>query len=290
MSSAAQAFFLPAGSGSTGQRFCIFHPAQGELRGRVVYVHPFAEEMNKSRRMAAMQSRALAAAGFSVLQIDLQGCGDSSGDFGDASWQNWIDDVLQAVAWLRERDAAHAQAPLWLWGLRAGCLLAAEAATHVREACNFLFWQPATSGKLVLQQFLRLKLAGDMLSGNSKGLMEAMRQQLAQGQALEVAGYMLSPALAHGFEQSQLKPPEVLRSCRLEWFELTTREDAAFSPVATQTQAQWTATSYRTRKHIVQGPAFWQTAEIEDAPHLIAASTAALLAHDPESASQVTPV
>ncbi len=39
----------------------------------VVHVHAFAEEMNKSRRMAAMQSRALAAAGFAVLQIDLLG-------------------------------------------------------------------------------------------------------------------------------------------------------------------------------------------------------------------------
>ncbi len=75
------------------------------MRGAVVYVHPFAEEMNKSRRMAALQSRALAAAGFAVLQIDLLGCGDSSGDFGDASWDEWIDDVLLAVRWLRGQHA-----------------------------------------------------------------------------------------------------------------------------------------------------------------------------------------
>jgi len=76
-------FFLPA---SRGERFCIFHPAAGALRGAVLYLHPFAEEMNKSRRMAALQSRMLAARGIAVLQIDLFGCGDSSGDFGDASW------------------------------------------------------------------------------------------------------------------------------------------------------------------------------------------------------------
>ena len=286
MSSAAQAFYLPANAGDTGQRFCIFHPAHGELRGRVVYVHPFAEEMNKSRRMAALQARALAAAGFSVLQIDLHGCGDSSGDFGDASWQSWISDVLQAVAWLRDRDAAHAQAPLWLWGLRAGCLLAAEAATHLDEPSHFLFWQPAASGKMLLQQFLRLKLAGDMLGGNNKGLMDAMRQQLAQGQAVEVAGYSLAPALADGLEQSHLKPPQASRSCRLEWFELATRDDAAFSPAATQTQAQWTAASYQLRSHIVQGPAFWQTTEIEEAPNLIDATLSALLAAGTFAASQ----
>ena len=67
----------------------------------MVYIHPFAEEMNKARRMAALQSRALAAAGFDVLQIDLLGCGDSSGDFGDATWNDWVNDVVHGCRWLR---------------------------------------------------------------------------------------------------------------------------------------------------------------------------------------------
>ena len=276
MSSASLPLFLPASSGKGGQRFSIFHPAQGKLRGRVVYIHPFAEEMNKSRRMAAMQARALAAAGFSVLQIDLHGCGDSSGEFGDASWQGWIDDVLLAVGWLRQRDEAHAQAPLWLWGLRAGCLLAAETTARIDEKCNLLFWQPATTGKLVLQQFLRLKLVSDMLTGNSKGLMDTMRQQLAQGQTLEIAGYSLPPALAHGLEQIQLAPKNLVRPARLEWFEINSKEDATLSPAAVQSQAYWVAASYRLRSYCVQGPNFWQTTEIEDAPDLVSATLSAL--------------
>jgi len=50
-----------------GQRLCIHHaPRAGAVRGKLVYVHPLAEEMNKSRRMAALQSRALAAAGYAL--------------------------------------------------------------------------------------------------------------------------------------------------------------------------------------------------------------------------------
>src|SRR5947208_15350687 len=106
-------FFMRLGG---GRRFCVFHPAsRRDAAGAFVYVHPFAEEMNKSRRMAALQSRALAAAGHAVLQIDLHGCGDSSGGFGDASWAAWIDDVVGACAWIIEKT----RAPLWLWGLRA---------------------------------------------------------------------------------------------------------------------------------------------------------------------------
>lgn len=278
MTETQQAFFMPAVAPATGQRFCVFHPARGpEVHGLVVYIHPFAEEMNKSRRMAALQSRSLAAAGFSVLQIDLHGCGDSSGDFGDACWHGWVDDVLMAVDWLRRREAGHAHAPLWFWGLRAGCLLALAAAAKLDEACNFCFWQPVITGKLALQQFLRLEVAANLLSGNSQYLMNGLRQQIARGESVAIAGYQVASALAQGLNGALLKPCAALpSSTRLEWFEVSTRSDTALSPMAEQMLAQWIAASAAGRSHLVQGPLFWQTSEIEDAPALIAATTAAL--------------
>ena len=141
-----KAFFLPAELAEGGQRFCLFYPAEwgqngGAARGLVLYIHPFAEEMNKARRMAALQARALAQGGYSVLQIDLSGCGDSSGDFGDATWKGWVNDVVQGCHWLRGQSniqsAASDNVPLWLWGLRAGCLLAVEASGQLVETCNF---------------------------------------------------------------------------------------------------------------------------------------------------------
>ncbi|MDO9165335.1 MAG: hydrolase 2, exosortase A system-associated [Rhodoferax sp.] len=281
-----EAFFLPAESAETagsGQRFCLFHPAQGEaIRGLVLYIHPFAEEMNKARRMAALQARALAQAGYAVLQIDLLGCGDSSGDFGDATWEQWINDVVLGCRWLRSKNDAQAiaadQIPLWLWGLRAGCLLAVDAARQMDEVCNFLFWQPPAAGKTLLQQFLRLKVAGDMVGGQSKGIMEAMRQQLASGTPVEIAGYMLSSGLASGLEQASLVPPlpSARPSQRLEWFELSTRDDASLSPVSAKTIVQWQQAGFAVGSHVALGPSFWQTTEIEDAPALIAVTTEAI--------------
>ena len=275
---ATEAFFMPMDDGRDGQRFCLFYPAQdSNTQGAVVYVHPFTEEMNKSRRMAALQSRALAEAGYAVLQIDLLGCGDSSGDFGDATWQAWVNDVVRACHWIRQRSAA----PLWLWGLRAGCLLAAEAARQLQTPCNFLFWAPTPSGKTQLQQFLRLKAAADMLGGNAKGVTEGLRQQLAAGDTVEIAGYALCPGLANGMEQSALAPPAAHQPSlappgRLEWLEISTREDASLNPVAQKTFTQWAQNGFAARSHIVNGPSFWQTTEIEDAPALLAATLAAL--------------
>ena len=270
-----EAFFLPVAGVTPGHRLCIFHPADGAVaKGAVLYIHPFGEEMNKARRMAALQSRALAAAGYAVLQIDLLGCGDSSGDIGDARWQDWVDDVVRGAQWLTDRVSA----PLWLWGLRVGCLLAVEAARQLPRATRFLFWAPTPSGKQVLQQLLRLKAAGDLTSGKAKTILDGVRSDLAQGRAVEIAGYRLAPALANGLEQCNLDPPEGKgEPGRIEWFELSTREGAAISPVGTQMLAAWQRNGWHAaRARVISGPAFWQTAEIEDAPTLIRATLAAI--------------
>lgn len=266
-----EAFFLPIQEGRRGQRFCLLHqPGGGVARGAIVYVHPFAEELNKSRRMAARQARAFCDAGYAVLQIDLSGCGDSSGDFGDATWPDWVADVTEAGRWLLSR----VDAPLWLWGLRAGCLLASEAAHQFEPGANLLLWQPPSAGKLLLTQFLRLRLAGDMLDGKSKGLMESMRQQLAAGRVVEIAGYALGPGLAAGLETATLKLPA---SCgRIEWVEITSRIDAGLSAASERQLAAWRDAGIDVRTRVVGGPAFWQTTEIEEVDGLIGASLAAL--------------
>lgn len=266
--SAPEAFFLPA---DPGQRFCVYHPAEGSSpKGALVYIHPFAEEMNKARRMAALQSRQLATAGYAVLQIDLHGCGDSSGDFGEASWDTWQEDIKQAVAWLRSRTSA----PLWLWGLRSGCLLAGDAAAALAEPVNFLFWQPVANGKQYLQQFLRLKMAGELLGGDAKGAMDALRREMAAGRPVEIAGYSLSPALANGIEKAELALPT--KPGRLIWFELSSRLDATLSPVAVKWLHRWRESGQPADGHVATGPSFWQTTEIEESPTLLAMTLDAL--------------
>ncbi len=266
---AIAAFFLPA---SPGQRYALLSTpnAPKPVHAAVVFVHAFAEEMNKSRRMAALQARAMAAAGYAVLQIDLLGCGDSSGDFGDATWEAWLADVEVACDWLQQRFAV----PLWLWGHRTGCLLANEAANRMGRPANLLFWQPVVSGKQFLQQFLRLKLAGEMLGGESKGVMERVREQLRQGESVEVAGYLLSAALAGGLEKAELLLPH--RSGCVEWIEISSKPDGSLSPAAAARLTQWQAIGQDARGRVVIGPAFWQTSEISECPALLEVTITAM--------------
>lgn len=267
-----EAFFLPV-THAEGARLCIHHPPAGgqPARGLVLYLPPFAEEMNKSRRMVALQSRALAARGYAVLSIDLHGCGDSSGDLADAGWQGWIDDALAAVHWLQAR---HPGRPLWLWGLRTGALLAAAAAAALGQPCQLLLWQPVIAGKQALQQFLRLQAAADLIEGKQQGATAALKQQLAQGQPVDVAGYRLPPAVALGLEAATLQPLAGITG--LLWLEVSSRAEPALNPAATLALDKWRAAGVQAQGTAVRGPAFWQTVEVEDAPALIDATLAAL--------------
>jgi hypothetical protein len=91
---------------------------------------------------------------------------------------------------------------------------------------------------------------------------------------VEVAGYELSASIAQGLEAATLAPPQ--EAIRLEWLELSTRSDASLMPASSLALTAWTQEGCAVRSHLVHGPAFWQTTEIEDAPALLASTLAAL--------------
>lgn len=242
----AEPFFLKADG---GQRFCLYHPPAGPARGALLYVHPFAEELNRARRMAALQARAFAAAGHAVLQIDLAGCGDSSGDFGDARWELWKADLAQAAAWLRERT----DAPLRLWGLRLGALLALD---YARTAAH--------------------PVAGALLAdGDAGGGTAQLRAALLAGEALEIAGYDLDPHLARALDA--LDPLDAFRpACPVDWIEAVTQAGAEPSPGAARAAAAWCDAGVDLRLHPVHSAPFWTTTEITENAAWLETGTAAL--------------
>lgn len=250
-----QAFFLPAES---GQRFCLYHaPRGGTAKSRVLFLHPFAEEMHAARRVVAQQCRALAAEGHAVLQIDLLGCGDSSGDFGDATWTAWVQDALSGLQWLQNRVPA---GQTWLWGLRVGALLACDTAHALRRLqpdapLHLLLWQPVASGLQQLQQFLRLHAAAQWLGRDAMG--EPPAQLLAAGRHAPVAGYRLSPGLASELDKVQLSLPA--GAGRVAVIECSTAETATQSPWLNRSRAAWQGAGWTVHLQAVNAAPFWQT-------------------------------
>jgi exosortase A-associated hydrolase 2 len=268
----AEPFFLKADHGT---RFCLYHSPRSthECRGALIYIHPFGDEMNKARRIAAMQARSFAASGFGVLQIDLFGCGDSSGEFREARWDIWKRDLEIAREWVEDRT----EAPIGLWGLRLGALLALDFAKNSLHAIQgIILWQPVTSGESFLTQFLRLQLANEMLAGDKekKGGTSILRDALAAGKTLEVGGYELAPELAATIDD--LKAAELtVRGACIHWFEVVAEEGRALPPSAKKTVNIWEQHDVDLHMHLVTCLPFWATQEISECAQLVAATTKA---------------
>ena len=262
-----EAFFLDSGA---GRCFCLHFPSLGKPRGAVLHIHPFAEELNRSRRMTSLQARALASAGYTVLLVDLAGCGDSGGDFGEATWGGWLENLESAAGWLRQR----ADAPLWLWGLRAGCLLGASLIEQGLRPAGFLMWQPVLSGEQALRQFLRLKTVAEVAAGRMAEDVADMRRGLEAGADMIVAGYRLNATLAKGMGGADLRLGA--GSMRIECFEMAGGPAADLSPALSARLALWRAGGHAARAMVVDAPSFWQTVETSVSPALIEATIQAL--------------
>jgi len=265
--------------GSVGDLFCIHWPA---LRPRVegpveaVLVLPaFAEEMNKCRRMTTLLAQASQARGVDAFSVDLTGTGDSGGEFRDATVERWSADLAAAADWLQRQrvDTLHVVA------VRGGALLLNDLALPASLARGSLvLWQPITSGRQLVSQFLRLRNAEAMVSGGPAESRDP-RRVLQEDGFIEVAGYDLTLPLVEGLERLAL-PSSLLRNWnRSCWIEIAAGaadgvQRPAPTPAAARIVAGMKAEGIRVDLDAVEGEPFWATPEIAVVPALIDRSVA----------------
>lgn len=163
----------------------------------VVILPPFAEEMNRCRRLISLTQDALAAQGAPTISIDYFGTGDSAGEFGDARLSHWRSDVADVCALAQ---SAGAQA-ITLLGFRFGALLAAEVARDIKPVDRVLAVAPQENLQRVMRQFVRIAATTqDFAAQDTAGLRKpGASGQLTNGQAVEIGGYMVSPDLYADF-------------------------------------------------------------------------------------------
>lgn len=244
-----------------------FLPCAKSVRSVVVVAQPFAEEANRSRRMIAIAARALAGRGHAVVVPDLYGTLDSEGDFGDARWDDWVGDLVAIAG----SESAQAAAPMALLGVRAGALLLPEVLSALPQCQRVVHWAPVARGEQALTQFLRLRTAARMMEGKGETVND-LRAQLAAGDALEIAGYRLSPELANALDASGLLPPNDHAGGISNWFSLGTGVPPALRGV----MEAWASAGWHCESAAVQGDSFWATQEIATAPALARATVEAL--------------
>lgn len=270
---AASPFFL---QGSAGRLFALyFPPLHDQIPTRaVLYFPPFAEEINKARRMATLQARRFADQGLGVLLVDPFGTADSEGDFVEARWEIWRDDLQRAVRWLLERGAER----LIFWGLRLGALLAVELVAVGEKIERLILWQPVTRGETFMTQFLRLKLAADMAGGEKSLTTRELRASLSAGQSLEIAGYTLASELVCSVDALDLQAADSTKLPPIDWIEIAADAGRTITAAGRQMLDRWRVAGAQTTSHSVVGEPFWCTPEITIVPELLDVTTALVCA------------
>ncbi|HEB97818.1 MAG TPA: hydrolase 2, exosortase A system-associated [Sedimenticola thiotaurini] len=260
-------FYLESGSGLC---FSLFFPPEGGGGDVVLFVPPFGEEMNRTRPMVAMQARRLASRGIGCLMVDYRGTGDSTGEFREAEWGHWMADMIAATGWIRKQGSRLVA----LWGLRLGALMAAELC-HAGEidVGRLIFWQPVVDGRQMMTQFLRIRIAAQMDRGEKQESTAQIRDRLAAGELLEIAGYELNGRLSEAIESRKmhsLRPPG---SVRVDWIESKPVGGEGLSRPSEKVVSAWRENGVEVVDQTFDGPPFWQLHEREMAPDIIDRTT-----------------
>lgn len=253
--------------GDRGRLFAVYHDAGPNTPDAILYLPPFAEENNRARHVAAAFARRCAADGIAVLLLDPYGTGDSDGEFGNADWTGWIADARRAIGWLRQRGHSR----ISLMGLRAGGLLAAGACNE--KIHKLIFWAPVAKGDLFLRQFLRLRVAANLTGADSETEnVKDLLARLGQGDALEVAGYTLSPSMAQELSESALIAAPPPASVDVLWLDTAAEATEGLPPASEECAGAWRKVGVNVTGRRVAGPSFWQQIEPEHCPALAEAT------------------
>jgi len=248
-------FFLDTPSG----RVFALYRAPADAKGCVLFVPPFAEEMNKSRRQYTETSDVLTKSGFATLTVDLIGTGDSSDEFSHATWQEWKRNLGAALDWARN----YAVAVDAIIALRLGCILAAEALAELDYSVKeTVFWQPVVSGKQCMTQFLRLRVAASMMDGGGKEGVKELKARLENGDVVEVAGYEMSSSLWKEIEQLDLSLRLTPNLGRLQIAEVGSTAQSELSPVGRKLLAAAIKAGIEAFGERFVGEPFWSATEI----------------------------
>ena len=254
-------------SGRHGSLFLLeLGPPAGVARATVIACAPFAEEMNRSRRMLVLFGEALAGRDIRCVLFDYSGTGDSAGEFGEATVARWLDDASDVARLVK----VSARPVVWL-GVRFGAHIAAEMARTCPDTRGLLLWQPVILGRTLVAQFLRLHTAAQ-ITGAAAPAAEDPRQRLAQGQSAAVAGYELSPDLVGGLERLDLLQALSGLTCPADWMEIVAPGLQELPPGAQRAIDSLSAAGRRPTAQALAGDPFWSTPEQTLVPALIGRS------------------
>lgn len=257
--------------GPSGRLFMqVVVPAESPAIAAVLILPPIGEEMNKSRRMLSLQAQNLANKGVVAILPDLYGLGDSEGSVADASLEIWRADLEHICAWI---VSAHKPQRLHLLALRSGALFLSMVDPMRFSVKSWILWSPEKTGARTVKNLYRQALITARSHSDSNISIAELREQTLRDGFIEVAGYQWPSALINELEHTDL-PESLPPGVHAEWMDVRAALDSNIAPDIPPVVRRWDESCRQVRYQVVDGPPFWQTAEISTVPELIALTTA----------------
>jgi exosortase A-associated hydrolase 2 len=243
----------------------------------VIFIPPFAEEMNKSRKMMKSMLEATGQHSDGFL-FDLFGTGDSEGHLANTSWDSWKQNLGDYVEYVVSRGD---YSSIEFVCLRTGSLLLNDWLNDIDSSkCAWSidgihYWNPVVKAQQFVTQFLRLKLAAEMMrSDGDKRTTKDLMAELQQNGQLEVAGYMLNNVLIEEMLEARISLPECYAKTSLFYYDVSGR--GTLTPAISNA-----ASSVRKTEgyniDTIKGLQFWSTQEISMSEELLLATKSNVL-------------
>ncbi len=141
----------------------------------VLFCNSFSENHCEGRA-EAIAARIVAANGYSAFVYHPRAHGDSAGDLEDVTFEDLIDDAVNAATYARSRTGA--SQIVWV-GIRFGALVAAHAIRRDADSTGLALWEPALSARDYLLKSMRHVIYNEMALGERPTLtVDQMSQRL----------------------------------------------------------------------------------------------------------------
>lgn len=258
--------------GAQGPLFVTLRRPLAQLAPAVLVAPPFGDEMNKSRKMITDVAQALATRGVATVIVDPFGTGDSAGEFREADWDGWVEDLLGAASWA----AGEGLRVSGLLGIRLGALLAAAVAARLPgPVARTVFWQPVTDGERFMTQFLRMRVAASLMEDRKESV-GGLRAASRHGEVVEVAGYEIPPKLLAQIDGGRLEDIATAALGSLEWLVLARAEGEALAGASRDCIEKLRMRLPAVSAASVVGEPFWTSTEVVRIPALVERTVAVL--------------
>ncbi len=239
----------------------------------VIFVPPFAEEMNRSKRMYVLCARLLADSGIHAICFDYSGTGDSSGEWGEFSYSDWVGDLNDVYQYYSKAGKS-----ISFVALRFGALVLTDAiADYDLNAARCVFWDPIENGEMLTRQLIRMKIAAAMADTSKKLTTQEIKDSIKNNGHLESGGYHISESLLDSINSKKItnSMASLLARTHIDWMTLGRYKDA---------ENKWLANSFTASEldvsdlqdkltmHPVNDVKFWMQQEVTISPALLRAT------------------